>query len=130
MRKTIGSTCRNHGRGADARAIQRARENARSLSGLRFVAAGAREWFERGQTPERADFVLLDPPRAGAEPGVLEGVARLRPARVVLVGCDPAAFARNVGRLVRLGCRLERLRAFDLAPQTHHVEAVGRLVPA
>ncbi|MCI0588231.1 MAG: class I SAM-dependent RNA methyltransferase [Planctomycetes bacterium] len=114
----------------DARAIGRARENARSLPGLRFVAAGAREWFARGEAPERADFVLLDPPRTGTEPEVLEGVARLRPARAVLVGCDPATFARDVGRLVRLGWRLERLRAFDLFPQTHHVEAVGRLVPA
>ncbi|MGH7149782.1 MAG: class I SAM-dependent RNA methyltransferase, partial [Planctomycetota bacterium] len=114
----------------DARAIERARENARSLPGLRFVAAGAREWFARGEAPERADFVLLDPPRAGAAPGVLEGVARMAPARIALVGCDPATFSRDAGRLVRLGWRLERLRAFDLFPQTHHVEAVGRFLPA
>src|SRR5262245_13099779 len=114
----------------DARAIERARENARSLPGLRFVAAEARGWLARGEAPDHADFVLLDPPRAGAAPGVLEGVARMRPAGISLVGCDPATFSRDVGMLVRRGWRLERLAAFDLFPQTHHVEAVGRLVPA
>ncbi len=54
----------------------------------------------------------------------------MRPARIALVGCDPATFARDVGRLARIGWRLESLAAFDLFPQTHHVEAVGRLLPA
>ncbi len=45
---------------------------------------------------------------------------------VVYVACDPVAFARDAGTLAGLGYALGPLRAFDLFPNTHHVEAVGR----
>jgi tRNA/tmRNA/rRNA uracil-C5-methylase (TrmA/RlmC/RlmD family) len=59
---------------------------------------------------------------------VLEALAAVRPAQLVYVACDPVAFARDVGTLAGLGYRLDAVRAFDLFPHTHHVEAVGTLV--
>jgi len=59
---------------------------------------------------------------------VLEAVAAVRPSQLVYVACDPVAFARDVGTLAALGFRLDRLRALDLFPNTHHVEAVGTLI--
>ena len=74
--------------------------------------------------------VVLDPPRAGAGREVVAVLAGLTPAQVVYVACDPVAFARDAALLADLGYPLVELRAFDLFPHTHHVEAVGTFVRA
>ena len=61
---------------------------------------------------------------------VLDALVALGPAQLVYVACDPVAFARDVGLLAERGYRLGGLRAFDLFPMTHHVEAVAVLVRA
>ena len=73
---------------------------------------------------------MLDPPRTGAGRGVCAEVSGLRPRVVVYVACDPAALARDTAYLAERGYRLDRLRAFDAFPMTHHVECVARFVPA
>ena len=70
--------------------------------------------------------VVLDPPRAGAGGEVIRDLVRLGPTQIVYVACDPVAFARDAGTLAAAGYELEALRAFDLFPHTHHVEAVGQ----
>jgi 23S rRNA (uracil1939-C5)-methyltransferase len=76
-----------------------------------------------------ADVVLLNPPRAGVDARVTAllaaGAAQVR--AIVYVSCDPATLARDVARLG--GWRVARLTAFDLFPQTAHVETVCELVP-
>ena len=79
---------------------------------------------------QAADVVVLDPPRAGARRPVVEAVAALRPRAVGYVACEPAALARDIAFFAAAGYRLERLRAFDLFPQTAHVECVALLVPS
>ncbi len=69
------------------------------------------------------DLVLLDPPRTGAASAV-QHVSRLRPNHVALCACDPATLARDLRNLAELGYRVEHLAAFDMFPQTHHVEAL------
>lgn len=71
--------------------------------------------------------IVLDPPRSGAGREVVDVLADLAPAQVVYVACDPVAFARDVQLFAGHGYELERLRAFDLFPHTHHLEAVGTL---
>jgi tRNA/tmRNA/rRNA uracil-C5-methylase (TrmA/RlmC/RlmD family) len=78
--------------------------------------------------PERADVVVLDPPRTGAGPQVCRAVAAMRPRAVAYVACDPAALARDTRALLDAGYRLGRLRAFDAFPMTHHVECVAHFV--
>lgn len=75
----------------------------------------------------RPEVVVLDPPRKGAGRSVVEAVAGAEPDRVVYVACDPAALARDVATFAGLGYRLERLRAFDAFPMTHHVECIALL---
>lgn len=72
------------------------------------------------------DLILVDPPRAGLHPRLVD---RLRATRATLyyVSCHPGTFARDVNKLA--GFRLRRLRAFDLYPQTAHVELVGEFCP-
>ncbi len=74
------------------------------------------------------DVVVLDPPRSGAGHAVVDAVVAAGPAAIVHVGCDPAAFARDLGRAVAAGYRLARVRGFDAFPLTHHVEAMALLV--
>lgn len=75
------------------------------------------------------DLVVLDPPRTGAGAEVVAGVARLRPRAVTYVACDPASVARDLKTFARHDYFAESIRAFDLFPQTHHVECVATLVP-
>lgn len=72
--------------------------------------------------------VVLDPPRSGAGRDVVDSIAGFAPAQVVYVACDPVAFARDVALFAAHGYSLDGLRAFDLFPHTHHVEAIGTLV--
>ena len=95
------------------------------LENVRVVNAGVAEWIKR-QTLQ-ADFVLLDPPRAGAESAVIKGIVAARARRVTYVSCDPATLARDLRKLFGGGYVMESLLAFDLFPQTHHVETVVRL---
>jgi len=69
--------------------------------------------------------VILDPPRTGVSKEAMSGVLRLRAPRLVYVSCDIATLARDARRLVDAGYALERVDAFDLFPNTPHVETVA-----
>jgi len=72
-----------------------------------------------------ADFIFLDPPRAGARREVIDAVAQ-RARRVVChLACDPVLFARDANRLIAAGWRLATLDLLDLFPNTHHVETLA-----
>jgi len=73
----------------------------------------------------RADVVILDPPREGAGRDVVQEITRISPRSIVYVACDPAALARDTSYLVENGYFLEKIRAFDLFPMTHHIESIA-----
>lgn len=70
--------------------------------------------------------VMLDPPRKGCEPAVLETVARAGVERIVYVSCNPATLARDSALLRAQGYQLDALRPVDMFPHTHHLETVAR----
>ncbi|NTU81499.1 MAG: class I SAM-dependent RNA methyltransferase [Chloroflexales bacterium] len=70
------------------------------------------------------DGAVLDPPRRGCHPAVLEELARLAPPRLVYISCHPGILGRDLPPLLRAGYRLERLQPVDLFPQTPHIETV------
>lgn len=76
-----------------------------------------------------ADVVLLNPPRTGVDARVatLLADAEVRPRCILYVSCDPATLARDLARLP--GYRIAGVRAYDMFPQTAHVETVCELVP-
>ena len=108
-------------------AVRFARRNLQraGLENVRVVNAGVTEWIRRRAL--QTDFVLLDPPRAGAESAVIKGILDSRARRISYVSCDPATLARDLRKLFAGGYMMESLLAFDLFPQTHHVETVVRL---
>jgi tRNA/tmRNA/rRNA uracil-C5-methylase (TrmA/RlmC/RlmD family) len=75
-----------------------------------------------------ANVIVLDPPREGAGKDVIAECARISPRAIVYVACDPAALARDTAYLRELGYEVEKIRAFDLFPMTHHIECVARFV--
>ena len=77
-----------------------------------------------------ADVIVLDPPREGAGKEVIAHSARLKPRTIVYVACDPAALARDTSYLHDVGYQLDSMRAFDLFPMTHHIEAIAKFVPS
>jgi 23S rRNA (uracil1939-C5)-methyltransferase len=80
-----------------------------------------------GSALERPDVVVLDPPRAGLASEAAERLADLEAPRIVYLSCDPATLARDVAVLAGRGYAVESARAFDLFPQTPHVEALVAL---
>jgi tRNA/tmRNA/rRNA uracil-C5-methylase (TrmA/RlmC/RlmD family) len=118
---------------SDARATMHSENNLTDWRDARAVTARVERWvasLARSGEQLTAATVILDPPRAGAGRDVVEALVALAPAQLVYVACDPVALARDVGLFGDRGYQLASLRAFDLFPNTHHVEAVARLVRA
>ena len=111
---------------AVSQAVEDARENARR-NGLahktRFEWGDAAELAVKLETEGvRPDVAVVDPPRKGLAPEVVDAVAKMGPDRVVYISCDPATLARDVKRFGALGYVPARAEAVDLFPRTAHVE--------
>ncbi len=122
---------------SDPRATEHAAENLADWVGAAAVTGRVERWVtsladasagERARL--RAATVVLDPPRAGAGRAVLDAIVAVAPRQLIYVACDPVAFARDAAILADHGYRLGALRALDLFPNTHHVEAVGAFTSA
>lgn len=74
-----------------------------------------------------ADLVMVDPPRAGLSEEVLAGLLEHKPNRILYISCDPATWARDVGKLAQGGYQLTFARPYDFYPFTHHVEVLSWL---
>ncbi|MEA2570805.1 MAG: rRNA (uracil1939-C5)-methyltransferase [Acidobacteriota bacterium] len=72
-----------------------------------------------------ADFLFLDPPRAGARQEVIEAAGEKARRAICYLSCDPVTFARDAQRLSASGWRLTSLDLLDLFPNTHHVETLS-----
>jgi 23S rRNA (uracil1939-C5)-methyltransferase len=99
-----------------------------NLSNAQVVTARVGDWLKQhSRSFGPVDFLLLDPPRTGCENRDIAGILALRPARISYVSCDPATLARDLKKLIIAGYSLDSIVAFDMFPQTHHVETVARL---
>ena len=102
-------------------------EQAR-LSNVEFKRENVGEWLkDNAEKLKNIDFVLLDPPRAGTEKETIESLLQISPKRISYVSCEPSTLARDLKILTEKGYLIESITAFDLFPQTHHVETVVRL---
>jgi 23S rRNA (uracil1939-C5)-methyltransferase len=106
------------------------RVNAAALRGgaVHVVTGSVEDFLRRARRAPRAT-VIVDPPRSGISRLAMEAAVALQARRIVYVSCDPATMARDARRLVDRGYRLASLQAFDLFPNTPHVEAVGIFNP-
>ena len=111
------------------RAVEFARRNVEraKLENVEIANLGVADWVKHSLPFEPLDFLLLDPPRVGCENAVITGILGLRPRRIAYVSCDPATLARDLKKFIAAGYSLDSVAAFDMFPQTHHVETVARL---
>ncbi|MBP5158896.1 MAG: 23S rRNA (uracil(1939)-C(5))-methyltransferase RlmD [Lachnospiraceae bacterium] len=113
-------------------AVEDARKNAREngIDNAEFFVGAAEEVLPakyREDPSMRADVVVVDPPRKGCAPALLDCVAALEPQKIVYVSCDPATLSRDVKRIASHGYEVKRVRPVDMFPQTVHVETVVQL---
>jgi tRNA/tmRNA/rRNA uracil-C5-methylase (TrmA/RlmC/RlmD family) len=119
----------------DRFAAEDLRANASAASGRLEPVRGDVEAFVReyrGRRPAgqpAADVVIVDPPRTGMSREALAGAIELQAPRVIYVSCDIATLARDARRLLDGGYTIERLDAFDMFPNTPHVETVAVFSP-
>ena len=109
-------------------AIEDARRNA-ALNGIRntsFLVGKAEEVLPQrcGTGKERADVIVVDPPRKGCDGKVLETMLQMAPVRIVYVSCDPATLARDLKVLCAERYHLEKVQPCDMFPHSIHVETV------
>jgi tRNA/tmRNA/rRNA uracil-C5-methylase (TrmA/RlmC/RlmD family) len=133
----IGSTGLVVGIESDAQAAHDARFNLRDLPHVSIEHGEVDEVLDAiefgvagGGKVDRADLVVLDPPRTGAGRTIVDRIAKLAGRRVAYVSCDPATLARDLAYFGERGWTLDALRAFDAFPMTHHVEILATLVRA
>ena len=74
-------------------------------------------------------MVILDPARRGLEPEVFDPIESMNPARMVYVSCNPASLARDLAQWIERGWSVGTLRAYDMFPQTGHLEMLAVLNP-
>jgi 23S rRNA (uracil1939-C5)-methyltransferase len=107
----------------DARAVRHSEGDGPADPRIVRHAGYAEEMVRRMKRPE---FVITNPPRTGMAPAVVDAIRDANPRRVVYVSCDAATLARDLARLLTdSAARLSKLKAFDLFPQTAHVETVA-----
>lgn len=114
-----------------APAVEDARRNAQAngIENATFLCSDAAKAAARLERQgEHPDVVIVDPPRKGCDPALLETMAQMAPSRIVYVSCDPATLARDCQRLTALGYAVSRVIPVDMFPRTPHVETVVQLV--
>ena len=113
-----------------ASAVIRARSNA-SLNEVpaEFMAGRVEDKLDevRQRLGGRAPVVLVNPPRRGLEPSVVEGIRALEPVKLIYLSCNPRSLARDLADLALCGLELSSCSAYDMFPHTPHVETMAVL---
>ncbi len=95
-----------------------------NIKNISFVNADAGDFLVEYAKNNKADVVIMDPPRSGSTPEFLDSLLKIRPDRIVYISCGPDTQARDIKRLVKDGYRVKTCQPFDMFPHTGHVETV------
>jgi 23S rRNA (uracil1939-C5)-methyltransferase len=74
---------------------------------------------------DNLSYAIVDPPRAGLDKNVIDGILKFSPQVIAYVSCDPSTLARDARRFINGGYRLKQVTPFDLFPQTFHIESIS-----
>lgn len=112
-------------------AIELARENAKlnNFDNVRFISAKVEKELDKVMAKQTYDLVIVNPPRIGLDPKVREILLDKRPKHLIYISCMPSTLARDLLPFCKEGgYRINRCEAFDMFPQTGHVEILAHLV--
>ena len=112
---------------SNSEAVKFARKNAKNagFENIEFFNERVKSFLKNNL--HNFDFILVDPPRSGLKNSILKHIADLNPKRISYVSCNPSTLARDLAKLLDSGYKILKITAFDLFPQTHHVETVVHL---
>ena len=99
--------------------------NLAGLPNVRMLVGSVEELLP-GLDPS-PDVVVIDPPRVGVSPAVVDGILASTARRLVYVSCDPATLARDLRLLVEGGFELGEVQPIDMFPHTQHIECIATL---
>ena len=104
-------------------AINNAKMNG--IENIRFYCNDAGRFLvNMAEQGEKADVVIMDPPRSGSTEEFMDAVGKLGAGKVVYVSCNPETLARDVRYMKKLGYRAVEAWPVDMFPETDHVETV------
>ena len=113
-------------------AVERAKDNARinkvSAEFLTGDVCASLELIKK-RLGGRPPVVVVDPARRGLEPGVIDALVTLNPLKLIYVSCGPKSLAHDLKYFIGLGWTVRSVQAFDMFPQTAHVETIAVLIP-
>lgn len=108
-------------------AVEDAKMNAQQnhVKNIRFVNDDAGKFMMKlANAHEKADVVMMDPPRSGSTEEFIQAVKALAPEKVVYISCSPVTLARDLKIFGKKGYRAEKIQPVDMFPFTEHVECV------
>lgn len=111
----------------NADAVRDAKANAKRnhIENIQFVAADATEYMtQMSEQGERADVVVLDPPRSGSTQEFVKAVAAIEPKRVVYISCNPETLGRDLEWFQKAGYKAVEAQGVDMFAFTNHVEVI------
>ncbi|MCX6991186.1 MAG: 23S rRNA (uracil(1939)-C(5))-methyltransferase RlmD [Chlamydiae bacterium] len=111
-------------------AVEDAKYNAQinGIENVEFHAALVEDFAARCDS--NLDVIVLNPPRKGCDPLVLDKLGKLPAKKIIYVSCDPATLARDLQLLSLQGWKIDSVQPFDMFPQTSHVETLVALSKA
>ena len=110
-------------------ALDDAEKNAdrNEISNAYFLKANLDTYFKSGQLPNRVpkpDVVIVDPPRAGLHPDMVQYLPKLKAKKIIYVSCNPTTQARDAKILHEKGYNIKRAVMVDMFPHTPHIEMI------
>ena len=113
-------------------ATENGKKNAvkNSITNIDFVNAKVEDFLWKYlETGEKADLLIIDPPRAGMHPKALPNIMKFESKQIIYVSCNPATLSRDLEEIIKDGeYSIEKVCAVDMFPHTHHIEVVVSLV--
>jgi 23S rRNA (uracil1939-C5)-methyltransferase len=107
-------------------AVKLAKHNAHlnQVSSVSFIEGKAEEAIQGALQDFKPDCVLMNPPREGLAPPVMEALRHSKPDALIYISCMPSTLARDLRLFKEAGYEIEKIQAFDMFPQTTHVETL------
>ena len=111
----------------DSSAVKRAKENAEinQIKNTKYIAGDVLEKIY--SIKEKADLIIIDPPRPGINPKALDKIAAAGSKEILYISCNPKSMARDLKSLKLNGYKLEKFKAIDMFPHTDHLEIISLL---